>query len=161
MVKTAPEAGIDLVGDGGTIRIVPGEGNWSECWLIGQGHHYLGCDDLEHLLRRFLARVIDDEGQTLGEIEGVAVRWVLTMPLEYFRLYANSGHADRILIWMDLQGKVIGTIKLTASGLVGWKQKIDEELTKLLKAADPTQPKGGQRGIGYLPTPRKTPAPDL
>jgi hypothetical protein len=131
MVVLSQQKQFILEGTGGQFEFAIGEGRWSDCWLKTDKRTFLGSEDAVRLIELLLSRVVEDNGSNAGEINGLPVKWVLSLCGVYSRLYAGYENNERILFCLTLQGALLAAIRLGPSELAQWRFVLESQLKKL------------------------------
>ena len=114
------------------LRLSIGTDGRSEVVLRDRGRDYtLGAEAAALFLprlRRGLADVLS--GSTVGTIDGIDVKWVLTLAEGHTTIFAGDLGDQRILFFQDKDGQLIGSLGLPIALRRDWVERIDHALAQ-------------------------------
>lgn len=132
MVQIGEQRSVMLKGAGGALEIVVGDADRCNCWFLSQDERILlGAENATHLFSRLNERVIGDNGDSAGEIAGVAVRTVISFAGVYSHLYVCDLEDQRVLFCRDQRGDVIGHLRLGPRELRQWRVALEPKVRTL------------------------------
>jgi hypothetical protein len=99
-------------------------GWWQWVLLRPEGDIVLGADALAD--RRASIRAKLDDGPSAGKVDGVPVRWILSLFENHHSLYAGDDGDNRLLYFQDRDGHVVWRDRLLAEHRREWALKIDD-----------------------------------
>jgi hypothetical protein len=100
------------------------DGWWQWVLLRPERETVLGADALPDKRSGILARI--DAGPTTGEVDGQAVRWILSLFEDHHSLYACDDGEDRLLHFQDRDGHIVWRDRLLAQHRREWAMKIGD-----------------------------------
>ena len=94
---------------------------WCEVVLEADGRHELGAETRAVLVERLLRGLRDELPEpTSGELDGVAVSWVLSLSERHASIYAAQRADVRSLYFQDSEGNLIVRVDLKSEDRKRW-----------------------------------------
>ncbi|SRR6266571_5063684 len=115
-MSTSSTANLDVHLGNDVLSFQAHPGRWCKCYLRAQGEdRFLGAEAYDVLISR-LDRVFDNAStSTVGILDGVPVRWILSLSEGHHTLYATLPNNEQVhLFWQDPQAVVAHRMLSTA-----------------------------------------------
>lgn len=94
---------------------------WCDVMLEANGRHHLGSETRAVLVARLVRGLRDELPEpTAGELDGVAVSWVLSLSERHASVYAAQSADIRSLYFQDSEGKLIVRVDLERQDRERW-----------------------------------------
>ena len=125
---------VTLSGKGGSIifQFAVNELGWSRCFFMtAEGQTmYLGAESQSYLVKRLLEGLSDHPASgTSDDVEGVPVRWILSLAEAHHVLYAAvRGPEDLCLFWIDAHTaptRIVATIDISPRQRAEWREELE------------------------------------
>jgi hypothetical protein len=106
---------VELIAPEAVLRLRIDEDGWCEVLLEKGARRYtLGAEAVTIVVERLLRGLADKlVGQSAGEIENVAVRWVLSLAERHASVYAADVGDQRVLFFQAEDGSLISRVPLS------------------------------------------------
>jgi len=99
-----------------------GDADWCDVRLENASQEIeLGADSAAVVLERIAAALADDfPTGSAGQIDGLDVAWVVSLSEHHTSMYVATSGSDRVLLFEDAAGKVIGRVELDEAERGEW-----------------------------------------
>ncbi len=102
---------------------------WWRCSLAsGESCQYLGAETPEYLTNHLLTVLNlrwEDLGETIaGDIDGYAVKWVLSLSEDHSSLYVAPDGDCKLLFWQDAHARPICVMRLSPELVAQWHNQL-------------------------------------
>lgn len=112
----------------GDLVLEPDENEWCQVVLdIGGHRRALGADLTSIIVERLLRALLDKPvGLAVGVLEGVDVRWVLSLAERHSTLYMSDQSGRRIVFIQAGDGSTMAKLSLDADDVARWRDQLGD-----------------------------------